>query len=139
MSDSSNTRRHEGTAMSRPVLEPTAEHPIAIEPTLGRVVVRIAGRGVAYTAGALTLEEAGHDPVQYIPVHDVDQSVLRLSETSSYCPYKGEAGYFTADIAGLEPFEDVAWFYEEPYASVAQIANHVAFYTDRAEVLTLDV
>jgi uncharacterized protein (DUF427 family) len=125
--------------MSRPVLEPTAEHPIAIEPTAGRVVVKIAGQVVAYTAGALTLEEAGYGPVQYIPVHDVDQSVLRLSETSSYCPYKGEAGYFTADIAGMEPLEDVAWFYEEPYASVGEIANHVAFYTDRAEVQTLDV
>ncbi len=136
MSDSANTRRHEGTAMSRPVLEPTADHPITVGPTAGRVVVKIAGQVVADTSAALTLEEAGYDPVQYIPIHDVDQSVMRPSETSSYCPYKGEAGYFTVDIAGLEPFEDVAWFYEEPYASVAEIANHVAFYTDRAEVLT---
>jgi uncharacterized protein (DUF427 family) len=136
MSESANTRRHEGTTMSRPVLEPTADHPITIAPTAGRVVVKVAGQVVADTAAALTLEEGGHDPVQYIPVADVDQSVLRPSDTSSYCPYKGEAGYFTVEIAGVEPFEDVAWFYGEPYASVAEIANHVAFYTDRAEVLT---
>jgi uncharacterized protein (DUF427 family) len=122
--------------MSRLVLQPTADNPITIGPTAGRVVVKIAGQGVADTSAALTLEEAGYDPVQYVPVHDVDQSVLRVSETSSYCPYKGEASYFTADIAGFEPFEDVAWFYEEPYASVAEIANYVAFYADRAEVLT---
>ena len=125
--------------MSRQVLEPTADHPITIEPTAGRVVVKIAGQVVADTSAALTLEEAGYEPVQYIPVHDTDQAVLRPSETRSYCPYKGEAGYFSVDIAGLEPLKDVAWFYEKPYAAVAEIANHVAFYTDRAEVLTLDV
>jgi uncharacterized protein (DUF427 family) len=94
---------------------------------------------VADTSAALTLEEAGYDPVQYVAAYDIDESVLLPSETSSYCPYKGEAGYFSVDIAGQEPLEDVAWFYEEPYAWVAEIADHVAFYTGRAEVLTLEV
>jgi uncharacterized protein (DUF427 family) len=126
------------TSMSRPVLEPTADHPITIVPTVGRVVVKIAGHVVADTSAALTLEEGGYDPVQYIPAGDIDQSVLRPSETTSYCPYKGDAGYFSVDIAGHAPLEDVAWFYEQPYASVTQIANHVAFYADRAEVHTVD-
>jgi uncharacterized protein (DUF427 family) len=122
--------------MSRPILEPTAEHPITIGPTAGRVVVKIAGRIVADTSAALTLEEGRYNPVQYIPVDDVDRAVLRPSDTTSYCPYKGDAGYFSVEIAGQEPLEDVAWFYEEPYASVAEIAGHVAFYAHRAEVLT---
>jgi uncharacterized protein (DUF427 family) len=79
----------------------------------------------------------GYAAVQYIPARDIDQSVLCPSETTSYCPYKGDAGYFSVEIAGQEPLEDVAWFYKEPYVSVAEIANHVAFYADRAEVLTL--
>jgi uncharacterized protein (DUF427 family) len=124
--------------MSRPVLEPTAEHPITIEPTAGRVVVKIAGHVVADTSAALRLDEGGYKPVQYIPARDVDQSVLRPSETTSYCPYKGDAGYFNVDIAGHEPLNDVAWFYEQPYASVAEIANHIAFYAHRADVLTPD-
>jgi uncharacterized protein (DUF427 family) len=122
--------------MSRPILEPTAEHPITIEPTAGRVVVKIAGQVVADTSSALTLDEAGYNPVQYIPIHDIDQAVLRPSDTTSYCPYKGDAGYFSVEIAGQEPLEDVVWFYEEPYASVAEIAGHAAFYADRAEVVT---
>jgi uncharacterized protein (DUF427 family) len=122
--------------MSRLVLEPTAEHPITIEPTAGRVVVRIAGRVVADTSAALTLEEAGYDPVQYIPPNDIDQAVLRLSKTTTYCPYKGDAGYFSVNVPGRAPLEDVAWFYAQPYTSVAEIADHVAFYADRAEVLT---
>jgi uncharacterized protein (DUF427 family) len=124
--------------MSRPILKPTAEHPITIEPTAGRVVVKIAGQIVADTSAALTLDEAGHNPVQYIPVHDIDQAVLRPSDTTSYCPYKGDAGYFSVEIAGEEPLEDVAWLYERPYPSVAEIAGRVAFYADRAEVLTLE-
>jgi uncharacterized protein (DUF427 family) len=48
------------------------------------------------------------------------------------------AGYFSVEIAGQDPLEDVAWFYEKPYPSVAEIAGHVAFYADRAEVLTLE-
>jgi uncharacterized protein (DUF427 family) len=93
---------------------------------------------VADTSAALTLEEAGYNPVQYIPTHDIDQAVLRPSNSTSYCPYKGDAGYFSVEIAGQEPLDDIAWFYEEPYAAVAEIANHVAFYADRAEVLTLE-
>jgi uncharacterized protein (DUF427 family) len=100
--------------------------------------VKIAGHVVADTSAALTLDEGGYSPVQYIPVHDIDQSVLRPSDTTSYCPYKGDAGYFSVAIAGQGTLEDVAWFYEKPYTSVAEIAGHVAFYTDRAEVLTLE-
>jgi uncharacterized protein (DUF427 family) len=124
--------------MSRSVLEPTADHPITIEPTVGRVVVRIAGHVVADTSAALTLDEGGYAPVQYVPLNDIDQSLLRPSDATSYCPYKGDAGYFSVEIAGQDPLEDVAWFYEKPYPSVAEIAGHVAFYADRAEVLTLE-
>ena len=123
--------------MSRPILEPTAEHPITIEPAGSRVVVRIGDRVVADTTDALTLDEGGHDPVQYVPPRDLDQTVLRPSEHTTYCPYKGDAGYFSVEIPGREPLEDVAWFYDEPFASVAEIADHVAFYPNRAEVLTL--
>jgi uncharacterized protein (DUF427 family) len=124
--------------MSRSVLEPTADHPITIEPTVARVVVRIAGHVVADTSAALTLDEGGYAPVQYVPLNDIDQSLLRPSDTTSYCPYKGDAGYFSVEIAGQDPLEDVAWFYAKPYPSVAEIAGHVAFYADRAEVLTLE-
>jgi Uncharacterized protein conserved in bacteria len=122
----------------RLILEPTAEHPITIEPTAARVVVKIGGHVVAYTSHALTLDEGGHDPVQYIPARDIDQTVLRPSENTTYCPYKGDAGYFSVEIADQEPLKDVAWFYDEPYPSVAKIADHVAFYADRANVLTLE-
>ncbi|MGA8332592.1 MAG: DUF427 domain-containing protein, partial [Mycobacterium sp.] len=58
---------------SRPVLEPTAEHPITIEPTGARVVVRVNGDVVADTRDALQLQESTYAAVQYIPLKDVVQ------------------------------------------------------------------
>src|SRR4029079_12174898 len=59
-------------AMStRPVLEPTASHPITVEPTGKHVIVRVNGEVVADTDDALTLQEATYPAVQYIPLADV--------------------------------------------------------------------
>jgi uncharacterized protein (DUF427 family) len=120
--------------MSRPVLEPTTEHPITVEPTKGRVTARIGGKVVADTTSALTLQESTYPAVQYIPLADVDQSVLSRTAASTYCPFKGDASYYSVRIPGGEVLEDVIWTYENPYPAVAEIAGHVAFYADRAEV-----
>jgi uncharacterized protein (DUF427 family) len=119
--------------MSRPVLEPTTEHPITVEPTKGRVTARIGGKVVADTTSALTLQESTYPAVQYIPLADVDQSVLSRTAASTYCPFKGDASYYSVRIPGGEVLEDVIWTYENPYPAVAEIAGHVAFYADRAE------
>ena len=59
---------------SRPVLEPTAEHPITINPTGARVVVRVNGEVVADTHQALQLQESTYPAVQYIPFKDVGKT-----------------------------------------------------------------
>ena len=120
--------------MSRPVLQPTAEHPITIEPTPGRVVVRVRDQVVADSRQALTLQESTYPAVQYIPMADVDQSVLRRTDTSTYCPFKGDASYYSVQTPDGGVVDDVIWTYEKPYAAVAEIGDHVAFYPDRAEV-----
>jgi uncharacterized protein (DUF427 family) len=71
--------------------------------------------------------------VHYIPIDDVDQSLLATSENHTYCPYKGEASYYTITLPD-GTLSDVVWCYPEPYDAVAQIAGHLAFYTDRVEV-----
>lgn len=113
---------------------PGPDHPITIEATGARVVARVGAHVVADTIRALTLREANYPPVQYIPLADVDQTLLASSDTLTYCPYKGDASYFT--IALPEgPLADAIWSYREPYDSVAPIADHVAFYADRVEVV----
>jgi len=119
--------------MPRPVLKPSAKHPITIEPTQGRVVVRIGDTVVADSRGALTLQESTYPAVQYIPMADVDQGLLRRTDTSTYCPFKGDASYYSVQTPG-STVDDVIWTYEKPHAAVAEIADHVAFYADRAQV-----
>jgi uncharacterized protein (DUF427 family) len=119
---------------SRPVLEPTTEHPITINPSQARVVVRVNGEVVADTHDALQLEESTYPAVQYIPLEDVVQELLTRTDTSTYCPYKGDAAYYSVTTAAGDTVDDVIWTYEQPYPAVAAIAGHVAFYADKAEI-----
>ncbi|KWX21190.1 hypothetical protein AFM11_26405 [Mycolicibacterium wolinskyi] len=113
----------------RPVLKPSAAHPITVTPTGRHVTVRVGGVVVAETDDALTLQESTYPAVQYIPLADVDPSALTRSDTTTYCPFKGEANYYNVGTA-----EDVIWTYEQPYPAVAEIAGRVAFYADKADI-----
>ena len=113
---------------------PGPEHPITIEPAGVRVVARVGAQIVADTTKALTMREASYPPVHYIPLEDVDQTLLTASATQTYCPYKGDASYYGIAAADGER-ADAVWSYREPYDAVADIAGHVAFYTDRVDVV----
>lgn len=114
---------------------PGPDHPITIEPTDRRVLVRVGTQLLADTTRALTLREAAYPPVLYILLDDVDQALLTPSGTSTYCPFKGDASYY--GIALPEgPLTDAVWTYREPYDAVAPIAGHVAFYADRVQIVT---
>lgn len=118
------------------ILTPGPNHPITIEPTAGRVVVTVAGRTVADTKSALTLHEAAYPAVQYIPRSDIDMSLLERSDTSTYCPYKGDAAYFNI-VVGEDRRPDAIWTYEAAYAAVAEINEYVAFYPDRVDSIEI--
>ncbi len=117
----------------REILVPGPDHPITIAPTDGRLVVRAGDVIIADTEDALTLRETTYPPRHYIPLDDIDAGALRPSETHTYCPYKGEASYYTVAAGGVE-VEDAAWTYTEPYEAVAEIAGRVAFYEEYAEI-----
>ena len=112
---------------------PGPDHPIGITPNPNRVVVKIAGLVVADTHRALTLQEANYPPVQYIPRSDVDLSQLARSAHTTYCPYKGEASYFSIPIGG-ERSTSAVWTYETPFPAMAEIAGHLAFYPDKVKI-----
>ncbi len=120
-------------ATHRPVLEPSERHPITIEPNPERVVVSAAGHVVADTTGALTLREADYAPVHYIPLADVNASLLERSPHISYCPFKGDASYYSIPVGG-ERGVNAVWEYRDPYPAVAQIRGRVAFYRDRVDI-----
>jgi len=111
---------------SKPVRIPGPDHPITIEPTQGRVIVKQGDTVIADTTDALTLREAKYPAVHYIPRKDANLALLEASAHHSYCPYKGDASYLSAP--GLP---NAIWSYEQPYDAVAEIAGHLAFYPDR--------
>jgi uncharacterized protein (DUF427 family) len=113
---------------------PGPDHPITIERNPNRVVVTVAGRVVADTRDALILGEAGYPPVQYVPRKDVNMALLERTEHATYCPYKGDSSYFSIPLGGDRSVNAV-WTYEAPYAAVALIKDHLAFYRERVNAI----
>jgi uncharacterized protein (DUF427 family) len=121
----------------KPMKIPGPNHPISIEANPSRVVVRVGGKVIADTRGALTLREASYPAVQYIPRRDVDMTALTRSEHTAYCPYKGEASYYSIPVGGDRSINAV-WTYETPFEAMAQIKDFVAFYQDRVDAIQVD-
>ena len=112
---------------------PGPDHPITVEPSAAHVVVRLGDTVVADTRASLALRESTYPVVHYVPYADVDWSKLERTATSTFCPYKGDASYWSV-TTGAATAPDAVWSYEEPYEAVARIAGHVAFYPNRVDV-----
>jgi uncharacterized protein (DUF427 family) len=110
--------------------QPGPDHPIVIEPNERRVRVVFNGCVVAESARALRKREAGYPPVLYLPREDADASLLECTAHTTYCPYKGDAAYFSIRV-GDRVAENAIWTNEQPYPAVVAIRNHFAFYPDR--------
>jgi uncharacterized protein (DUF427 family) len=117
------------------IKQPGPDHPITIEANPARIVVSVAGLVIADTQNALTLREANYKPVQYIPIEDVDTSLLEATNHTTYCPYKGDCSYHSIP-AGGERSVNAVWTYKAPYPAVAEIIDHVAFYPDRVDAIS---
>ncbi len=111
---------------------PSGRHPITIEPHPGEATVVVAGEVVARSGRALVLREGSYPPVLYFPPEDVDFSLLEATDHSSFCPFKGEAGYYSVPGGG-ERSENAVWQYRTPHPAVAEIEEHLAFYPDRVD------
>ncbi len=63
----------------------------------------------------------------YFPHDSVAQDYLRDSATTSHCPWKGDARYYSIEVDG-ERNADAAWYYPDPSDAAAHIAGRVAFW-----------
>lgn len=112
-----------------PGAQQNPSHRITIEPFDGIVTVAFSDATLASTEKALVLREADYRPAYYIPFDDIDFELLKRSDTSTHCPYKGDASYWNASAAG-----DVMWSYESPYDEMTVIKGHGAFYPDKVTI-----
>ena len=98
------------------------------------VVVRVGGEVVA-ESGKPTLLFETHLPVRYyLPPTDVRGDRLRPSASTSRCPYKGTASYWSVE-AGGETVPDLAWTYRSPLPESVKVAGLICFYNERVDLV----
>jgi uncharacterized protein (DUF427 family) len=108
------------------------EHRITLRRADARVEVSLGGVVLAASDQATLLLERGCPPRWYLPRGDVRLDLLRRSATTTVCPFKGEATYWSYDPAGASGV-DVAWSYEAPVPEMAPIRGLVCFYAERTD------
>lgn len=109
-----------------------ADH-ITIRPADGTWVVRAGGAVLGESDQALELVEGDYPPVIYFPRGDLAMAFLDATDTSSTCPYKGVASYFSI-VTKSTTLTDAAWSYETPKDGVSDIAGYLAFDTNKVAV-----
>lgn len=63
----------------------------------------------------------------YFPLASVRDGVLSESDTTTVCPWKGTASYYSVLVGG-EVNTDAAWVYPTPKDAAAEIKDRVAFW-----------
>ncbi len=111
-------------------------HQITITPTDRHVEVFLGGEKLASSDRAVVLAETGLPDRYYLPAQDVRTDLLRPTSTTSTCPYKGAATYWSAK-AGGEVHEDLVWSYADPIPAAAGIAGLLCFWTERGAELAV--
>ncbi len=90
------------------------------------------GEIIAETTSGFRVLETSHPPVFYFPPSDVRIEFLTEASGSSFCEWKGRAGYYDLHV-GEKRVENAAWFYPDPTASFAEIKNYLAFYPSKMD------
>jgi uncharacterized protein (DUF427 family) len=98
------------------------EHRLLLEPYPHRLRAVVEDRVVLDSTSAAILHETGHQVVPYVPLEDFDQTLLERSDTTTHCPFKGDASYWSLR-AGDRVVEDAVWAYEDPLESAAWLAG----------------
>jgi uncharacterized protein (DUF427 family) len=107
-------------------------HRVDVRRSSRPIRIEVDGDAVAETTGARLLFETQLPTRFYLPREDV-QAELRPGGARSYCPYKGEASYWSLE-AGGRVLEDIAWTYEEPLPDAVAIKGLVAFWDEQVDV-----
>ncbi len=98
------------------------------------VSVEVDGVTVAETDRPRLLFETGLPTRYYIPKVDVRMDLLRPTDTSTVCPYKGTAAYWSAEVNG-KTYEDVVWSYPTPIPECPKIENLLSFFNEKVDIL----
>jgi uncharacterized protein (DUF427 family) len=101
------------------------------------VQVILNGQTVAESDNSVILLEPGQPIRYYLPIADVHIEMLRPSQTTSRCPYKGLANYYSMDVGG-KFYEDIIWSYRSAQLESEKISGMVSFYNENVDKILID-
>jgi uncharacterized protein (DUF427 family) len=97
------------------------------------VRVEVDGETIAVTNRPVLLFETGLPTRYYIPKLDVRMDLLESSDTTTHCPYKGDASYWNLRL-GDKTFKDFVWVYRRPIPEIPKIENLLCFYNEKVDL-----
>jgi uncharacterized protein (DUF427 family) len=106
--------------------------PPGLEPTNKHLKIVFNGEIIAETTRGFRVLETSHPPVYYFPPSDVRMDFLTAASGSSFCEWKGRAGYYDLRV-GESRVVNAAWFYPNPTQSFAAIKDYIAFYPSKMD------
>lgn len=111
--------------------------PPRLEPSSRHIQVVFNGQVIADSHRTQRVLETSHPPVYYIPPEDVQMQYFTPTPRSTFCEWKGSAGYYTITV-GDQRADNAAWFYPNPTPGFAAIQDYIAVYPSRMEACYVD-
>jgi uncharacterized protein (DUF427 family) len=112
-------------------------HRVDVMNSSRHIKVVVGGEVVAETTRPRLLFETGLPVRYYIPKVDVRLDLLTPTNTSTRCPYKGKASYWSVNVNGKE-FKDIVWGYPAPIPECPKIENLLCFYDEKVDAVYVD-